>query len=171
MAKLFPARRVRRTDALPARGQERGVFAEEDGPIEGRVAHRGGDRSGRRWHEWVAERLQPGLDPARPEPARVLGEGDHGSPRRVESQPTEARDAGPGLGSQPADALRGKDRVDPVVRGGHDDLERRRHATSRQAPGLGFLGSPWPSALPPRPPPQGGGGFSAPLAGEGRGGG
>jgi len=105
----------------PGAGEERRVLAEEDGPVEGPVAHRGGDRPGRGTDAGVVEGRDPGGGPSRGRHAGVFGEGHDVPPGAVETQAAQGGDAAAGSGGDPDD-VPGERRGpgDGVTRGGDD---------------------------------------------------
>ena len=121
---VVPRQPPGRPGAAALVGEERGILAEEDRPIDRGVAHRGLDRTGRRPGAWVAERRDPRLGPAGAEDARVLGEGNQRGGRPIEPQPPEPRDARAGLGDHPVDASEWSGREAEAARPGRGPRPR-----------------------------------------------
>ncbi|GAC1465718.1 MAG: hypothetical protein NVSMB9_05600 [Isosphaeraceae bacterium] len=107
-----------------SRGQEGCVLAEEDGPVEGLVAHRGDDQSGRSKGARVVEGFDPGSGPIRVEQAGILGEHDDLAEGLIEAQASQTRDAAGGRRENCGDVLsRPGNARDPLGSSDDDHLE------------------------------------------------
>lgn len=110
----------RRSGETSLRRQERGVFTEEDGPVEGRVTHGRFDRPGCAGDGTILECLEPVGNPVGAKKAGIFGEDGDRTLGLIEPESTEPRHAGTGFGDDPMDACRWFGRPDPIV-GRHDD--------------------------------------------------